>query len=351
MPTTTPPAAHLDLCLRPGTPVLDRGDGQVQLGTDARWSLVIDGLGAHEVRWLRAAAARRHDSLGRSAARHGVTAARLAEITATLDACGYLVRPPRTRPEVAALGGGGADALALGALVPDGDGVATLARRSTRRVGVVGLGRIGALLTGHLAAAGVGTLLLDDPGPVQVTDLGLGPYRQTDVGHRRSERLGAALRDAFPRTSTGVPWSDAAPPSAVVVVGDHADEPEQFARLMSFEVAHLSVVVGEADVTLGPFVLPGRSACVACRHRERSETDPAWPALADQLRRQAAPLPHETVLATTAAALAVGQVLAHLDGGRPALSDAVATVRLPDAVPRLRTLPPHPGCGCVAPPG
>ncbi|WP_418277674.1 ThiF family adenylyltransferase [Isoptericola jiangsuensis] len=349
-PTSAPPDPPADLCLRPGTPVLARGDGQVQLGTDPRWALVVDGLDVHEVGWLQAASTRRHVSLARTARRSGVTESRLAEITRLLTACGFLVRPPRTRPDVAAAGGGAADAPALGALVPDGNGMTTLARRATRRVGIVGLGRIGGLVAGHLAAAGVGTLLLDDAAPVQISDLGLGPYRQADVGHRRDERLTAALAQEFPRTATATPWRDDAPPAAVVVVGDHVDRPERFARLMSFGVAHLSLVVGEADVSVGPFVLPGTSACVGCRHREEADVDAAWPRLAAQLREQP-PAAQETVLATTAAAIAVGQVLAHLDGGRPGLSDAVATVRLPDAVPRLRPLAPHRGCGCVTPPG
>jgi hypothetical protein len=336
--------------LRPGTAVLDRGGGQVQLATDGRWALVVDGLEAHEVRWLCAMPARRHVSLDRTARRHQVTAARLTQITALLSDCGFLVRPPRTTPDVLAVTGGAADAPALSALRPDGNGMVTLARRATARVGIVGLGRIGALLATHLAAAGVGTLVLDDPGPVQVTDLGLGPYGQDDVGHRRAERLTAALGRDFPRIAARAAWQEHAPPSAVVVVSDHVDRPESFVRLMSLEVAHLSVVVGEADVRLGPFVLPGTTACVACRHRDAADADPAWPRLSAQLRELPGGRPRETVLAVTAAALATGQVLAHLDGGRPALCDAVATVRLPDAVPRLRTLAAHPDCGCTAPP-
>ncbi|PFG42391.1 molybdopterin/thiamine biosynthesis adenylyltransferase [Isoptericola jiangsuensis] len=336
--------------LRPGMPVLDRGDGEVQLGTDPRWALVLTGLHEREVRWLCDVAAHRHGSLRRSAARHGVAADRRDDVLATLARGGLVLAPARSRPEVTAVAAGGADVPALAALLPDGDGLGTLARRAARTVAVVGLARIGSLVAAHLAAAGVGSLLLDDDLPVQVTDLGVGTYAAADVGRRRADALRGSLAALTPRTGTGATrWRDDDPPSAVVVVADRVDRPEAFARLTGLGVPHLSVVVREADVLVGPFVLPGTSACVACRHHQAGDDDPRWPELARQLRGWQGVTGQETVLATTVAAVAAGQVLSHLDGTRPGLCDAVAEVRLPDALPRLRPLDPHPACGCTAP--
>jgi hypothetical protein len=335
--------------LRPGMPVLDRGDGAVQLGTDPRWALVLTGLEPREVRWLCDVAAHRHASLRRAAVRHGVTADRHDAVVATLARGGLVLTVPPARTDVTAAVGGSADVTALAALLPDGDGLGTLARRARRTVAVVGLGRIGSLLAAHLGTGGVGTLLLDDDGPVQVTDLGVGTYAQADVGRRRADALRELLAGRSPGTATGsTRWRDDAPPDAVVVVGDRVDRPESFARLSSLGVAHLSVVVREADVLVGPFVLPGSTACVTCRHHHAADDDARWPDLARQLRAWHGVTGQETVLATTVAAVAAGQVLARLDGNRPALCDTVAEVRLPDALPRVRPLAPHPVCGCTA---
>ena len=347
--TVTSTAAHETLRIRPGTPVLDRGEGELQLGTDHRWSLVLTGLSDTESAWLRDAATRRHRSLARGARRWGVDDARRDEITDLLVRCGYLVPAAAPRPDVTAPGGGTADAAALGALRPDGAGLAVLAARARRTVGLSGLGRIGAALGAHLATAGVGTLVLDDRSPVQVTDLGVGPFRQCDVGQTRERALRAALADSHPRTAVGHELGSAATPDVVVVVENRVLVPERHGRLLGAAVAHLPVVVGEADVVVGPLVLPGRSACAGCVAQHATDADRCWPALATQLREvdDVGGVPQETTLAATAAALAAGQVLAHLDGARPAAVGATIEVSLPEALPRLRPVAPHPRCGCT----
>ncbi|WP_407318737.1 thiamine biosynthesis protein ThiF [Isoptericola halotolerans] len=342
---------HDGLRLRPGAPVLDRGPGEVQLGTDPRWALVVSGLEETEARWLSAAAGTPHASLDRTAARFHVDDERRKTIRSLLAGCGFLVPTVRRSPDVLATAGGSADAPALGALLPDGAGMVTLARRAVRGVGVSGLGRIGALLAAHLATAGVGTLLLDDDTPVRLSDLGTGSYEQTDVGHRRAGRLRERLGGRYPRTTLARTWHDDAPPDVVVVVRDRIARPEVFTLLMSSGVPHLPVVVGEADVTLGPFVLPGTTACTTCWYLHARDVDERWPALADQLVDAPGVPGQETVLSTTAAALAAGQVLAHLDGARPAAAGAVLEVALPEALPRVRPVAVHPGCACTTPPG
>src|SRR5690606_41370379 len=99
--------------LRPGTPVLDHGAGEVQLGTDPRWSLVLSGLAEHAARWLRDVEGRGHRSLERSARRWGVRPERREQIVGALADGGFLVR----RPENPSSGAGWSpDAAVLGAL-------------------------------------------------------------------------------------------------------------------------------------------------------------------------------------------------------------------------------------------
>lgn len=334
------------LRLRPGTRVLDRGDGEVQLGTDPRWALVVGGLTQAEAAWLCEGAARRHVSLDRAARRFAVTEARRAEITRLLAGCGYLLPPAPPPPgRTTAPAGGAADAAALAALRPDGVGGATLVARARRTVAVSGLGRLGAVLALHLATAGIGTLVLDDRSPVQTTDTGLGGFRQGDVGAPRERALRDMLAERHP--GTVVVHELDGEPDVVVVVEADVVQPERYARLLGVAVPHLPVVVREADVVLGPFVLPGRSACVGCWARHATDDDARWPVLAQALRERSEDRAQETTLAALAAALAGGQVVALLDGLRPVAVGATIEVALPEALPRVRPVQPHAGCGCT----
>jgi hypothetical protein len=77
--------------------------------------------------------------------------------------------------------------------------------------------------------------------------------------------------------------------------------------------------------------------------------DPAWPVLAAQLAASAPGriAAEESVLAALGGALTAAAVLAELDGRTPAVVGASFEVALPDAVPRLRSWPVHPDCGCT----
>ncbi|MCP2264988.1 ThiF family adenylyltransferase [Promicromonospora thailandica] len=338
------------LRLRPGTPVLSRGGGQVQCGSDPRWSFVLSGLTAAEETWLGEVAERRHVTVEQAAARCGVPAERRDEIMTALFRAGVLVPVPRSVGAVTAPADGAADATVLGMLRPDGAGLATLADRARRTVGVVGLGRVGTGIAQQLATAGVGRLVLHDPLPAQVTDLAAGGLRSGDVGRARHDAVRSLLAERAPRMTVRVDDDVAGPDPAeldvVVVTEPHAAHPARYRRLLGLGVPHLPVVVREADMVVGPFVRPGLSACVTCVDLARADADREWPALATQLRTAAEPT-HEATLAAVAAATAAGQVLAQLDGHRPAAVGACLEIALPAGLPRARPADPHPRCGCV----
>ena len=350
---TGPPAfpePSSTLRMRPGTPVLDRGKGSLQLGTDLRWALVLSGLSEPESAWLRAAATRRHQSLLDAARRHQVDAERRSQITDLLVRCGYLVEPAAADAEITAPARGAADVAVLGSLRPDGAGLATLAQRARCAVAISGLGRIGSGIALHLATAGVGAVVLGDRSPVQVSDLGLGVYRQQDVGRSRERVLREILHERSPKAGVSLELEAAVRPDVVVVTAAHAADPQRHDRLVGAGLAHLPVVVREADVVVGPLVLPGSSPCVRCLDLHTRDVDGVWPKLAEQLREAYAEAgaPEETTLAATASALAAGQVLAQLDGARPVAVGAVLEIALPEALPRVRPVRPHPECGCSA---
>ncbi|MBO0608498.1 ThiF family adenylyltransferase [Myceligenerans salitolerans] len=339
------PSPRAALRLRPGTPVVMRSDGAVQCGADPRWALVLDGLSPAETSWLRDLSDRRHVTPEQSATRRGVAPARRELILDVLARAGMLVPPAPARRTSLAPGEAAADARVLGTLRTDGAGLATLAGRGAATVALAGLGRIGAAIALLVAAAGVGRLVLHDPQPVQTTDVGLGAYGEQDVGDPRDVALARLLNRRSPPPDIQV--NGDAEPDVAVVVESRAALPARFTRLMSAAVPHLSVVAREADVAVGPLVRPGRSACVACLDAERADQDRDWPLVAAQLRQGPEQL-QESSLTALAAATAAGQVLAQLDGHRPTAVGTCLEIALPDCLPRVRKLDPHPRCGCLA---
>ncbi|WP_244286077.1 ThiF family adenylyltransferase [Cellulosimicrobium cellulans] len=345
--------------LRPEAPLLRRAPGEVQVGTDPRWSVRLAGLEPGEEEWLHALAspsARRGD--GCEAATPAAPARRAA-LVRLLEEAHLLVPARRRRPVSPAPGNGEADVGVLSALRPDGAGHRVLAARARATVAVVGLGRVGAALAVHLATAGVGTIALEDHGTVLATDVGVGAYRLRDVGASRETAVRRLVEEVAPGVVIAAggdarPPADASaatrapgrPPDVVVVVEHGAADPERVARLVGEGVAHLSVVVREADVVVGPFVRPGLDPCLTCVDLHHADADPCWPQLARQLRERGVRAGEESSLAASAAAVALGQVLAALDGLVPRAATACIEIPAPDAVPRLRETGRHPRCGC-----
>jgi hypothetical protein len=95
-------------------------------------------------------------------------------------------------------------------------------------------------------------------------------------------------------------------------------------------------------------VLPGRTSCLRCAELWRRDEDPAWPRLAAQLAAGEPPPSGATVTCLLTATVAAVQVLAHLDGDRPATLGATLELRPPGLLPRSRRWPAHPGCPCGA---
>ncbi len=119
-------------------------------------------------------------------------------------------------------------------------------------------------------------------------------------------------------------------------------------------VPHLPVLVRDGAGVVGPLVIPGLTSCLTCADLHRTERDPAWPALAAQLREVVGTADRPTLLAT--AALALGQLqqiitaVRGLPGGSPAPAPATldATVEVDVATQAIvaRRWVRHPLCGC-----
>jgi bacteriocin biosynthesis cyclodehydratase domain-containing protein len=148
-------------------------------------------------------------------------------------------------------------------------------------------------------------------------------------------------------------------PDLAIIVAQFVVEPELHGLWLRRDVPHLPVVFGDTAVRIGPLVEPGRGPCLHCLERERTDADPAWPAIASQLWGRSSPA--ETALAASeTAALATRLALARLAPARPAnapsldeLLPAATSLHLDVDSGRIsrRTWRPHPECACLALPG
>lgn len=323
------------------------------------------------------------------------------------------------------------DLAAWDLLAPHGDGGrAEWDRRSHSTVEVVGSGRLGLSIALLLGAAGIGAIRGGDGAPARQSDRGAlalagvdvgrsrheglrrrlaeiapgslltaapGPDRQRDEGPRVDGRagapaggpaaagtlpapglplLGAPGAPGAPGTpgppATGPPRAGGSPgPDLVVLAAECAPERELAEQLSQQGIPHLLVTVSETLAVLGPFVEPGRSACVRCLDLHRADADPTWPLVLDRLGRGPTPgvvsrdhrsragvrpargrpdtgvEASDDVLSTLVAAHAVLEITTFLRGQRPSSSDATVEFRLPSGMPRRRTWAAHPDCGCA----
>ena len=115
--------------------------------------------------------------------------------------------------------------------------------------------------------------------------------------------------------------------------------------LLRDDQPHLIVRAAGNGVVVGPFVLPGRAACVRCTDLARAERDPDWPGLLSQLTRITGDVPG--TLLSWAAATAAGQLLVLLAGGGEPPESAGRTLELDrDHRRQTRRWSVHPCCGC-----
>jgi hypothetical protein len=190
----------------------------------------------------------------------------------------------------------------------DGDGGArTLARRRAAYVRVHGTGRIASGVACLLDASGVGRVASADSAQAP------GPER----------------------------------PDLAVLTG--RPPPELPSDLTRERIPHLAALASEAIGTVGPLVVPGRTACLRCLDLTRAERDPAWPLILAQLTgRRPHPPACDAPLAAAVAAQATAQALAFVDRPTSPLAAANATLELvlPSWQWRRRSWPPHWECWC-----
>lgn len=141
----------------------------------------------------------------------------------------------------------------------------------------------------------------------------------------------------------------AAPGGADLVVLASDSEPSRDLadQAMREEVDHLWVFSREVVGVLGPFVVPGSSACLRCADLARAELDPAWPILLQSAaaHRPAAPA-CDPLLARLLGAWAAQEVAVWASGLRPQTWDCVIEIPQGFGVVGAQNFDMHPRCGC-----
>lgn len=130
----------------------------------------------------------------------------------------------------------------------------------------------------------------------------------------------------------------------VIVVAHRLVDPRRAARLMAHDIPHLPLELAGDRVTVGPFVVPGETACLACVHAHRRDADASWPLLAAQMLERT---PFRTDLALVwEAGILAGRLLTHAGGQSASVTLSAAHVRRSWHGHR-----PHATCWCRSPAG
>lgn len=319
-PVTTAPHdvidATLDYTLAPGVAVIPRNPTTVQIGTEASRRILVADAPACAPEVL--AGLDGSVPLAAAVSRAGGRLPDWLPLFADLAAAGLLV-PASSRPHLAPRLR--AERLTL----IERHGVATADRLLTARsdavVVVEGAGALADAAAEFFVAAGIGHV-----------------HRPTGAAPMTMS-LTASTAPVRP-----YPPAPQIRPSAVLLTDVRCSG--RAAELVAAVVPHLAAQAGPARAVVGPLVLPGRSACLNCVDRHRTDADPDWPRIAAAARRQP---PDATPLAVHATAvLAVEQILELIDGlRRPEAVGATIERRPGSLYPRRRPWPRHPDCRCT----
>jgi len=149
---------------------------------------------------------------------------------------------------------------------------------------------------------------------------------------------------------TGVPVDR--PPYAALVIAFGEVSRDVVDQLAQDGTPHLVVRLGERAIEVGPFVVPGVTACLRCVDAHLSDEDPRRGLVVQQYadapsrRSDGVPHPVDAALATMVIGAAVRDLVGYVDDERPVTWST--TVRLgPGGRERRTPWRRHPHCGCA----
>ncbi len=294
--------------LRPGTHVLRRADGSLQLGLDPARAVVLDARPELRAGLLDGSA----DGEDR--------------VVALLDSAGLLVDERVLMPLIGLDPSPGRRGSAIprttgAALVRDAGPDAS--RRATTRSGC----RVAVVGFGHPDGADLVDRLVD-----LLSRSGL-----------RRERPRAAASAATRRRHRSIG----------VLLGVGEPDRELADTWMREQTPYVVVRLTEGRAVVGPFVVPGRTACLRCVDAHHTDADREWPLLVRQYaeatsrdRADGSPEPVDPALAALAVAWAARDLASYVDGGRPSSWSSTLVFDHDLTTLETRSWLRHPECGC-----
>jgi bacteriocin biosynthesis cyclodehydratase domain-containing protein len=158
----------------------------------------------------------------------------------------------------------------------------------------------------------------------------------------------AGARDLLRRSGVAVvaPGSRA---DVALVLGHGEVDRARLDPLVRSDTPHLVVRLVDGCAVVGPFVVPGETACLRCLDLHHSVADPDHVSVTSRYVRATARsggAETDPVLGTLAVAWAVRDVVAHLEGRRPATWSGTLLLDPDPARQSQEVWPSHPECGC-----
>ena len=214
-----------------------------------------------------------------------------------------------------------------------------------------GISRSGLGMIGRSAGASDAEIdtLLSRLEPVLIRTSETPAHRVVVTGEGRlAERLVTVLAAARVQVivAKSVEAAETAEGELAVAVGHYVLDPALHGLWLRRDVTHLPVIYSDTSIAIGPFVVPGVTACLYCLQRHASDADPAWPAIASQLWGRRSPADGE-LMASEAAAIVAREVVARLGQPVDARSDQLV-IDAATGVRSRREFDIHPDCGCVS---
>jgi hypothetical protein len=130
-----------------------------------------------------------------------------------------------------------------------------------------------------------------------------------------------------------------------VIVAHGALRRDAVDPLVRHGACHLLATVTPWGWELGPFVVPGATACLRCVDAARAERDPHRGVVLDQVAAAGPPGPADPATRALALAWLTRDLQAYGRGERPTTWSA--TIEVADGMPREHQWLRHPHCGCA----
>jgi hypothetical protein len=154
--------------------------------------------------------------------------------------------------------------------------------------------------------------------------------------------------------SRGVSVSSSADEAEVVIVLSAGElDRDRLDPLIRARTSHIVVRLVDGGAVLGPFVVPGTTACLRCIDAHRSVRDPDHVAVTaryvratDRVRPDGVP-DLDPALASLALAWSVRDVMAHLDGLEPSTWSRTLLLTADPSNRIDQEWRRHPQCGCT----